>query len=112
MPHGSSEDMLLADKSSAVAEIRGKEKHWLHKDITLEELSEAMLLKANEYFHRNIEAVVHQMIWSRHGTAYLQVRKASIEKPSARITLKRYRKTELVQLQDQDLGFWEDRRRA
>jgi len=107
MPHGSSEDMLLSDKRSAVAEIRGKEKHLSHTDITLEELNETMLLKAIDYFRHNIEAAIHQMVWrSRHGAAYMVVRKASIEKPRARIISQRSRKTELVQLQDQDLGFW------
>ena len=105
MPHGSSEEVLLADKSSAVAEIHGKEKHLLHTDITLEELNETILLKANDYFRHNIEEMIHQTIWrSRHGAAYMEVRKASIEKPSARITSQRSLKTEFVQLWDQDLG--------
>ncbi|TVT99884.1 hypothetical protein EJB05_54715, partial [Eragrostis curvula] len=87
MPHGSSEDMLPADKSSAVAEICGEEKHWLHTDITLEELKATMLAKAKDYFHQNIEAAIYQMLWrSKHETAYIQVKKANMEKSGARRT--------------------------
>ncbi|TVU40691.1 hypothetical protein EJB05_14161, partial [Eragrostis curvula] len=99
MPHGSSEDILPADKSSAVAEICDEEKHCLHTDITLEELKDTMLPKAKDYFHQNIEAAIYQMLWrSKHGAAYVQVKKASMEKPGARRAVRRSRKTALVQL--------------
>ncbi|GJN24361.1 hypothetical protein PR202_gb12098 [Eleusine coracana subsp. coracana] len=106
MPHGSLEDVLPVDTSSAVAEIHGKDKHWLHTDITFEELNETMLPKAKNYFHHNIEAAIYQKIWRpKHGAAFIQIKKAITEKPSARRTLQGSRKTELVQVQDEDLGF-------
>ncbi|KAK3126252.1 hypothetical protein QOZ80_7AG0553820 [Eleusine coracana subsp. coracana] len=106
MPHGSLEDVLPVDTSSAVAEIHGKDKHWLHTDITFEELNETMLPKAKNYFHHNIEAAIYQKIWRpKHGAAFIQIKKAITEKPSARRTLQGSRKTELVQVEDEDLGF-------
>ncbi|GJN10428.1 hypothetical protein PR202_ga28522 [Eleusine coracana subsp. coracana] len=106
MPHGSLEDVLPVDTSSAVAEIHGKDIHWLHTDITFEELNETMLPKAKNYFHHNIEAAIYQNIWRpKHGAAFIQIKKAITEKPSARRTLQGSRKTELVQVEDEDLGF-------
>jgi hypothetical protein len=76
LPHGSLEDMLPANRSSEIAEIVHKEQHFLHADITLEQLEEIMLPKAIDYFRQNAEAMVYQMIWkSKHGFALIQVEK-------------------------------------
>ncbi|XP_062189349.1 uncharacterized protein LOC133892527 [Phragmites australis] len=83
MPHGSSEDLLPADKSSAIAVIDGEEKRCLHTVITLEQLEEIMLRKAIDHFRQNAEATVYQMLWkSKHNTAYIQVEKASTKMQS------------------------------
>ncbi|RCV09902.1 hypothetical protein SETIT_2G067200v2 [Setaria italica] len=75
-PHGSLDDMLLGNRSSEIAAIVRKEQHFLHTDITLEQLEEIMLPKAIDYFRQNAEAKVYQMIWkSKHGFALIQVEK-------------------------------------
>jgi len=75
-PHVCLEDMLPANRSSEIAAIVRKEQHFLHSDITLEQLGEIMLPKAIDYFHQNVEAMVYQMIWkSKYGFAYIQVEK-------------------------------------
>ncbi|RCV39361.1 hypothetical protein SETIT_8G217700v2 [Setaria italica] len=76
LPHGSLEDMLPANRSSKIAAIVRKEQHFLHTDITLEQLEEIMLPKAIHYFRQNEEAMVYQMLWkSKHGIAFIQVEK-------------------------------------
>ncbi|RCV09904.1 hypothetical protein SETIT_2G067400v2 [Setaria italica] len=76
LPHGSLEDMLPANRSSELAAIVRKEQHFLHTDITLEQLEEIMLPKAIDYLRQNAEAMVYQMLWkSKHGFALIQVEK-------------------------------------
>jgi hypothetical protein len=53
MPHGSSEDLPPADKSSAIVVNHIYEQHCVHTDITLAQLEEITLAKAVEYFHQN-----------------------------------------------------------
>ncbi|CAL5050901.1 unnamed protein product [Urochloa decumbens] len=104
-PHGSSKDMLPADKSSAVLAIYGEEQHCMHTDITLEQLNEIMLPKAIDYFCQNSEATVYQMLWkSKHGTEYINFEKGSMEISTAQRTSKGARKRKLEQRQVQELG--------
>ncbi|RCV09312.1 hypothetical protein SETIT_2G017200v2 [Setaria italica] len=73
-PHGSLEDMLPANRCSEIAAIVRKEQHFLHTDITLEQLEDIMLPKAIDYFCQNAEAMVNQMLWkSKHGFALIQI---------------------------------------
>lgn len=103
-PHGSSEDMLPVDKLPAVAAIYGEEQHCLHTAFTRGKLEEIMLPKAIDYFCQNEEATVYQMLWrSRHGTAYIQVERASIFKPSTRRTFHGAKRRKLLQGQDEEL---------
>ncbi|XP_062189348.1 uncharacterized protein LOC133892526 [Phragmites australis] len=106
-PHGSSNDLLPANKSSPIAAIYSEEQHCLHTDITLEQLEEIMLPKAIDYFRQNAEATVYQMLWkSKHGTAYIQVEKGSIFVPSTQRTFPGARKRKLLQGQDEELWSW------
>jgi len=93
MPHGSSKDLLLADKSSAIAVTESKGQQCLHSDVTSEQLEKVIQQQAIYHFQRNAEATVYQMLWKyEHNTAYIQVEKASFEDA-------KHRKI--------DLGFWE-----
>uniref|UniRef100_K4A087 Rx N-terminal domain-containing protein n=1 Tax=Setaria italica TaxID=4555 RepID=K4A087_SETIT len=86
-PHGSLEDMLPANRSSEIAAIVRKEQHFLHTDISLEQLEEIMLPKAIDYFRQNAKAMVYQMLWkSKHGFALIQVEKPCMStwRPSMR----------------------------
>jgi len=108
-PHSSIEDMLPAGTCSALAAVEGERQHVLHTDISLEQLEEIMLPKAIDYFHKNAKATVHQMFWkSEHGTAYIQVEKASIctLRTSMRtsVTVGGARKRKMSQRQDEDFG--------
>jgi len=105
-PHSSLQDTLPADSSSAIAAVEGEEQHFLHRNITLEELEEIMLPKAAGYFRQNAKATVYQMLWkSAHGAAYIQVEKASIRtlRTSAR-AFQRARKGKMVQEHDRGIG--------
>ncbi|CAD6341733.1 unnamed protein product [Miscanthus lutarioriparius] len=85
MPHGSSEDLLAADKSSAIVVNHSEEQHCAHTDITLAQLEEITLPKAVDYFCQNTDTLVYQMLWkSKHGAAYIQVVKASTTMHSTR----------------------------
>jgi hypothetical protein len=67
MPHGSSENLLAADKSSAIVVNHSKEQHYAHTDITLAQLEEITLPKAVDYFCQNTDTLVYQMLWkSKH----------------------------------------------
>jgi hypothetical protein len=104
-PHASSKDMLPADKSSAVSAIFSEEQHCIHTDITLEQLNKIMLPKAIDYFCRNTESTVYQMLWkSKHGTEYIEFEKGSIEMPNAQRTSRGARKRKRKQQQVQDPG--------
>jgi len=96
---------LLADKFPAIATIYSEEQHFLHTVFTLGQLEEIMLPKAIDYFYQNEEATVYQMLWrSRHGTAYIQVERASIFMPNTRQTFHGANKRrKLLQRQDEEL---------
>ncbi|CAD6341732.1 unnamed protein product [Miscanthus lutarioriparius] len=103
-PHGSSENMLPADRSSTMALIFRRGQHCEHTDITLEQLKEIMLPNAIDYFQQNTEATVYQILWKAiHGTAYVHFGKPSMEAPGARTTFKGARKRKLVQQKDQEV---------
>jgi hypothetical protein len=69
--------------------IYSEEQHCLHSDFTLGQLEEIMLPKAIDYFYKNDEATVYQMLWKqKHGAAYIHVEKASIFMLSTHGTMK------------------------
>jgi hypothetical protein len=104
MPHGSSEDLLAADKSSAIVVNHSKEQHYAHTDITLAQLEEITLPKAVDYFCQNTDTLVYQMLWkSKHGAAYIQVAKASTTMQSTRRMTRGTRARKAVQRRDQEL---------
>ncbi|CAD6226993.1 unnamed protein product [Miscanthus lutarioriparius] len=109
-PHGSSEDTLLADKFPAIAAIYSEEQLFLHTVFTLGQLEDIMLPKAIDYFYQNEEAAVYQMLWrSKHGTAYIQVQRASIFMPSTQQTLHVAKRRKLLPGQDEEfecLTYW------
>ncbi|CAL4991845.1 unnamed protein product [Urochloa decumbens] len=107
-PHGSSEDMLPANKSSVLVAIVGGEHQCLNTDIALEQLEEFMLPKAIGYFCQNAEATVYRMIWrSKHVSALISVEKPSISRQrtsmKTRRTFGRRTKRKLIQGKDQEL---------
>ncbi|KAG0541459.1 hypothetical protein BDA96_02G018600 [Sorghum bicolor] len=105
-PHGSSENMLPANRSSTMAPIfrRRRGQHCEHTDITLEQLKEIILPKAINYFQQNTEATVYQILWKAiHGTAYINFGKPSMEAPGPQRTFRGARKRKLVQQKDQEL---------
>jgi hypothetical protein len=56
-------------------EIYSEEQHCLHSDFTLGQLEEIMLPKAIDYFYKNDEATVYQMLWKqKHGAAYIHAK--------------------------------------
>jgi hypothetical protein len=107
-PHDSSEDDLLpADRTSAVVMIDGEKQHRrLHTDVALEQVEEIMLPKATDHFSQNTEATAYQMLWkSRSGTAYIQVEKASIFMPRTHRTIHGGRKRkQFRRSSDHELG--------
>jgi len=112
-PHGSSKHRLPEEKNSAVVTVHGEEQHYVHTDITLDQLNEIMLPKATDYFYRNPEATACQMLWkSRHGTEYIEFEKPRMEEmPCAERRAisragSRKRKLEVQQDQVQVLGSW------
>jgi hypothetical protein len=113
-PHGSTKHRLPDEKNSAVVTLYGEEQHYVHTNITLDQLNEIMLPKATEYFYRNPEAMACQILWkSRHGTEYIQFEKPSMEEMppcAARRVISRAgsrkRKLQVEQEQVQVLGSW------
>ena len=104
MPHGSSEDQPLADKSSAIVVNHSYEQHYVHTDITLAQLEEIILTKAVEYFLQNADALVYQIVWkSKQGTAYILVVKARRKMQS---TQRMIQGGKIVQRQDGELQNW------
>jgi len=96
-----------------VVTVHGEEQHYVHTDITLDQLNEIMLPKATDYFYRNPEATACQMLWkSRHGTEYIEFEKPRMEEmPCAERRAisragSRKRKLEVQQDQVQVLGSW------
>jgi len=94
--------------------VHGEEQHYVHTDITLDQLNEIMLPKATDYLYRNPKATAGQMLWkSRHGTEYIEFEKPRMEEetpPCARrITCRggsRKRNLQVQQDQVQVLGSW------
>ena len=113
-PHGSTKHRLPEEKNSAVVTVYGEEQHYVHTDITLDQLNEIMLPKATDYFYRNPKATACQMLWkSKHGTEYIEFEKPRMEEEMApcarRVTCRggsRKRKLEAQQDQVQVLGNW------
>ena len=108
-PHGYLEDILLVDKSPAIPAFYSKEQHCLHTDFTFGQLGEIMLPKAIDYFCKNDEATVYQMLWKpKHGAAYIQVEKASMS--SRRTSMRTWRsfrgprKGKMLQWHGQEIG--------
>jgi len=105
-PHGCLEDILLVDRTPAVPVIYCEEQHFLHTDFTLGQLEETMLPKAIDYFCKNDEAAVYQMLGKlEHGAAYIQVEKASMgtQRTSMR-TSQGPRKGKMLQWHDPEIG--------
>jgi hypothetical protein len=105
-PHGCLEDILPVDKTPAIPAIYSEEQHFLHRDFTLGQLEEIMLPKAIDYFCKNDEAAVYQMLWKlKHGAAYIQVEKSSMstQRTSMR-TFQGHRKGKMLQWHDQEIG--------
>ena len=108
-PHGYVEDILLVDRSPAIPAIYSKEQHCLHTDFTFGQLGEIMLPKAIDYFCKNDEATVYQMLWKpKHGAAYIQVEKASMSSRRTSMRTRRNfqgpRKGKMLQWHDQEIG--------
>ena len=103
-PHGSSENMLPVNKSSATVAISGEGQHCLNTDIALEQVGDIMLPNAINYFHHNTEATVYQMLWkSRHSIAYIQVERENLKSPGSQRTIGGGTKRKRLQQQDQDM---------
>jgi hypothetical protein len=105
-PHGCLEDILLVDRTPAIPAIYSEEQHFLHTDFTLGQLEETMLPKAIDYFCKNDEAAVYQMLWKlKHGAAYILVEKASMgtQRTSMR-TFQGPSKGKMLQWHDQEIG--------
>ncbi|XP_066398502.1 uncharacterized protein [Miscanthus floridulus] len=105
-PHGCLEDILLVDRTPAIPAIYSEEQHFLHTDFTLGQLEETMLPKAIDYFCKNDEAAVYQMLWKlKHGAAYIQVEKASMS--TQRTSMRTFQgpcKGNMLQWHDQEIG--------
>uniref|UniRef100_A0A0E0AFC3 Uncharacterized protein n=1 Tax=Oryza glumipatula TaxID=40148 RepID=A0A0E0AFC3_9ORYZ len=102
MPHGSSGDLFPTVESSVVEVINVNEQHCLHTNIALQQMEQIMLPKAIDCFHQNAKARVYQMIWkSKHGGAYLEVVKATMNMTSTRRTIRGAKKAKLLRRMDQ-----------
>jgi len=101
------------DKFPAIAATNSEEQHCLHPIFTLGQLEGIMLPKAIDYFCQNEEATVYQMLWrSRHGTAYIQVERASIFRPRTRQPFHGAKRKKLLQGLDEEfecLTYWVSR---
>ena len=107
VPHGSSEDLLHVNKTSSMVALVGGKQNCLHTDITLEQVEEIMLPKAIDYFCQNSDVAIYQMIWkSKHGSALMQVEKASMGTRRTNMRIRRTflgaRKTRAFQGHDQE----------
>ena len=92
------------DKFPPIAAIYSEEQHCLRTVFTLGQLEEIMLPEAIDYFCQHEKAAVYQMLWrSRHGTAYIQVERASMFMPSTRQTFHGAKRRKLLQGQDEML---------
>jgi hypothetical protein len=96
-PHGSLGDLTPKAESSALEVIDGEEQRGMHTNLSLQQLDETMLPKALQCLYQKTEAMAYQMLWkSKHGAAYLQVRKTTPRKnlrgdnKSKRLLMQRY----------------------
>jgi hypothetical protein len=96
-PHGSLGDLTPKAESSALEVIDGEEQRGTHTNLSLQQLDETMLPKALQCLYQKTEAMAYQMLWkSKHGAAYLQVRKTTPRKnlrgdnKSKRLLMQRY----------------------
>ncbi|PAN09337.1 hypothetical protein PAHAL_2G014500 [Panicum hallii] len=110
-PHGSSEDILPANRSSEIAATVRKEQDCLHTDVALEQLEEIILPKAIDYFRQNAKAMVYQIIWkSKHGFALIYVEKPCISPRRSsmrtRSTFGGAGKKKLLHGQDEEVRNW------
>jgi hypothetical protein len=108
-PHGHLEDILLVDRSPAIPAIYSQEQHSLHMDFTSGQLEEIMLPKAIDYFCRNDEATIYQMLWKlKHGAAYIMIEKVSMS--SQRTSMRPWRSFQgprgrkMLLCHDQEIG--------
>uniref|UniRef100_A0A0D9WV15 Rx N-terminal domain-containing protein n=1 Tax=Leersia perrieri TaxID=77586 RepID=A0A0D9WV15_9ORYZ len=100
-PHGSSEDLFPTVQSSVIEVINANEQHCLHTNIGLQKMKEIMLPKAVDCFHQNEKARVYQMLWkSKHGGAYLEVAKATMNITRTRRTTHGAKKAKLLRQKD------------
>ncbi|TVU39615.1 hypothetical protein EJB05_13042 [Eragrostis curvula] len=109
VPHSSSDDLLPTIASSAMQWINGEEKHRLHSNITLQQMEEIMLPKAIDYFRKNTEASVYQILWkSEHGSAYFDIVKAGMNTRSTRRVIRGGSKGKLLKREGKDLEIQTD----
>uniref|UniRef100_A0A0E0AFB9 Uncharacterized protein n=1 Tax=Oryza glumipatula TaxID=40148 RepID=A0A0E0AFB9_9ORYZ len=100
-PHGSSEDLFPAVDSTVIEVINGNEQHCLHTNVPLEQMEEIMLPRAVDCFRQNAKATAYQMLWkSKHGGAFLQAVKATMNMRSTRRTIRGARKTKMLRRHD------------
>ncbi|RCV29719.1 hypothetical protein SEVIR_6G033214v4 [Setaria viridis] len=108
-PHGHLEDILLVDRSPAIPAIYSEEQHSLHVNFTLGQLEEIMLPKAIDYFCKNDEATVYQMLWKlKHGASYIMIEKASMSSQRTSMrpwrTFQGPREGKMLLCHDQEIG--------
>ncbi|WVZ61669.1 hypothetical protein U9M48_011507 [Paspalum notatum var. saurae] len=80
-PHGCPADILPVDRSPAA--IYSEEHHSLNADSTTwEQLQEVVVPKAIDYFCKNDQATIYQMLWrSKHGIGYIHFEMAHVLMP-------------------------------
>ncbi|PUZ67428.1 hypothetical protein GQ55_3G433100 [Panicum hallii var. hallii] len=107
-PHGSSEGLLPSVESSAIEVIDGAEQSGAHTNISLEQLDEFMLPKAIDCLRQKAELTVYQMFWrSKHGAAFLLVRKTGLMKmPPRHVTGVGDRRFMIQRRRDPKLEKW------
>ncbi|TVU40682.1 hypothetical protein EJB05_14152, partial [Eragrostis curvula] len=104
MPHGSSEDLVPANESSATQVVNGGEQRRLLTNISLQQLEEIVLPKAIDYFLQNAEASVYQILWkSKHGSAYFQVMNTSMKNNQSRRRMIRGARKGKLRIENQNL---------
>uniref|UniRef100_A0A0D3GLS8 Uncharacterized protein n=2 Tax=Oryza barthii TaxID=65489 RepID=A0A0D3GLS8_9ORYZ len=100
-PHGSSEDLFPAVDSTVIEVINGNEQHCFHTNVPLEQMEEIMLPRAVDCFRQNAKATAYQMLWkSKHGGAFLQAVKATMNMRSTRRTIRGARKAKMLRRHD------------
>uniref|UniRef100_A0A0D9WV12 Uncharacterized protein n=1 Tax=Leersia perrieri TaxID=77586 RepID=A0A0D9WV12_9ORYZ len=102
VPHSRSyEDLFPAVESTVIEVINGNEQHCLHTNVPLEHMEEIMLPRAVNCFRQNVKATAYQILWkSKHGGAYLQAVKATMNMARARRTIQGVRKIKMLRQPD------------